>query len=123
MEEIDAALVLIDAAPPPAPDPVSTPPVQIACAMCISVDAEDVSAILGSYNIAAVMRLDVGLFLVVLFQEQPDTDYFVQTSATPPTTVTEIDKATDSVTLQVVGSDGETPTDPSRFSLSMWRFK
>jgi hypothetical protein len=99
--------------------PFSRPPSIVAAAFNVQIADGDVAAVGGSYNIVGVMYLDVGTYMVLLIEPQPDTNYYaVITGDAASMSVSE--SATDYFMIETKDSAGN-PVDPSSLSIQILR--
>lgn len=106
----------------PAPDAGITPPRLIASALSIEVANSDISSIAGAFNLVAAIYLDVGQYMLLFLTPQPDANYFaVVTGSAPKFSITE--QNADYLIVQATVNGGDTPYDPARFSVQIFRME
>lgn len=105
---------------PPDPPPAFTVlPYCAAAAYNIQI-VDDIPSIGGSFNIAGVVRLDVGLYMLMFVTEESDIDYFVMiTGDAPVKTVNET--ATDYFIIEVKDGIAGANFDPDNLSVQVMR--
>lgn len=106
--------------PPPPPDPAAVPPSLVASALRVVVAGGDVSEIGGVFQLVAALYLDVGQFMLLFIEPQPDDQYFeVISGGSPCMTVSE--RASDYLIVESRESIGGALVDPPPFSIQIFR--
>src|SRR5437667_12040575 len=65
--------------------PVSTPPRMVGAAFNIMIENGDIPAVGGLFNIVGAIYLDVGFYMLMFVEPQPDTNYFAVITGDAPT--------------------------------------
>ena len=105
---------------PNAAEPGTTAPRMIASALNITVADGDVAAVDGVFGLAAAAYLDVGLYMLLFLNSQPDAEYFaVINGGAPCMAVSE--KGADYLMIEAKAAVGGDTVDPGQFSVQIFR--
>jgi hypothetical protein len=101
--------------------PVSTPPRMVAAAFNIMIENSDIPTVGGLFNIVGAIYLDVGLYMLMFVEPQPDLNYFaVITGDAPTKRVSET--TTEYFMLEAKDTDGN-GIDPASLSVQVMRIE
>lgn len=100
------------------PDQGLTPPRMIASAFGITVADGDISNIVKAYNLVAALYLDVGQYMLLFLQAEPDADYFALPVSTGSMQV--VEQGVDYLILEARDAAGAL-FDPAQFSVQVFR--
>lgn len=103
----------------PPPDPGLIRPRMIAAAFNLHVENGDISNIEGGFNLVAALYLDVGQYMLLFLEPEPDENYFAQVIDGPYMRVTS--RAADSFIVESRASVNGSYIDPEQFSVLVYR--
>lgn len=107
----DGTNLIVTRPAPEGPQPGTVPPVEVASALGVLVDGGDIAGIAIAFNLVGAIYLDVGQFMLLFLEPQPDADYCV---LAPGFDVTE--KANEYVWLA-----SKDAADPAQFDVQIYR--
>ncbi|UNK39400.1 hypothetical protein MNR02_06745 [Shinella sp. H4-D48] len=102
----------------PAPEPVQTEPVRVACALRVPVVDDVVQVIGGSYRVAAMMLMDTGTFLAILSENLGETAPYLIPNNGVSIEITEW--GGDYAMLEIRDHAGGTLITPASFGFSLY---
>jgi hypothetical protein len=111
-----AGKIIVSRSPP---EPAQVAPTQRAVALEVKVVDGDIATLGGSFNFLAGLYLDVGQYMLLFCNPEPDTNYFVQVSGQASMDV--VEKSTDYVIVSAAAGIGGAPFDAATFSIQVFR--
>lgn len=105
---------------PSTPDPGTVPPKLIASAMNIDVAGGDIAGVQGIFGLAGAIYLDVGNYMLLFIESQPDLEFFAIVSGGAPCMATG-EKNSDYLIILATDAPGGAPVDPAQFNVQVFR--
>ena len=101
--------------------PGTVAPRLIASAFNIAVDNGDVAEMTGVFNLVAAIYLDVGQYMLLFIEPQPDADYFAVVSGDAPC-LRVVDRQADYLIIESREAVGGNSVDAGMISVQAYRF-
>lgn len=117
---IDGDTYLIAMPAPEPPDPGLTPPTLVASAINVAIANSDVSSIDGAFNLIGALYIDVGQYMLLFLQPEPDANYLCQ-MIDGGRSLSVSEKNTDYLIVEAKEAGSGTYVDPSNFSVQVYR--
>jgi hypothetical protein len=106
--------------PPPDPDAGTTQSRLVAAAYDLTIADGDVANIAGIFNLIAALYLDVGSYMLLFAEPQPDTDYFPIINGGAPS-MRCVEKGADYLLIEAKDAVNGSAVDPVSFSVEVKR--
>jgi hypothetical protein len=102
--------------------PVSNPPKIVAAAFNIIIQNGEAAGVEGSFNIAGALYLDVGLYLLIFNEAQPDANYFALITGDAPSKRM-AEAYPESFTIECKDGPDGNGIDPANLSVQIMRIE
>jgi|GEM_PF-4780843 len=100
--------------------PVSKPPRVVAAALNIGIADGNITSLDGAFNIAGAIYFDVGQYMLLFIEPQPDNNYFALITGDAPVERVS-DAQVDSFTIECKDGVGGNGIDPANLSVQVMR--
>lgn len=106
---------------PPEASPGTVPPRLIASAFGITIAGGDVTDMSGVFNLVAAIYIDVGQYMLLFIEPQPDADYFAVVSGDAPC-LRVVDRQVDYLVIEARDAVAGNYVDAGLISVQAYRF-